>query len=204
MNHKILSVLPDAQKMKSSMRIMAVMDAILSPDWEYRYYSYDAYWGSDEIMASMRGSDGEHYFALFRGNNVIIKGLERGCPWIHKRISGVKGEFPFETLLPGEFCDFFSQPAFLPEETSFCIWQIENENWNSLYELKAGELSILESIIHGAEAYASWAKDYYEVELDVVELERIFQGQPLNKEQCMKWNPKLNWEEFLKEYESIL
>lgn len=77
-------------------------------DWEYRYYSFDATWGEGENMASMRGSDGEHYFALFREDNVIIKGLELGFPLLHKRIQDFNVEQGIDHLLPAKFCDFFS------------------------------------------------------------------------------------------------
>lgn len=199
MNNKILTKLPVIEQCQSLMQSMAVMDAILSPDWEYRYYSYDALWGKDEIMASMRGSDGEHYFALFRADNLIIKGLEQGYPMLPKRFEQKKRMVTPEALLPIEFKDFLTEPAFLPEETSFCIWKIGEKEWNSFTELKDGELAILERILGGAFAYASWAEDYYEITLKVAELERFFQGAPLTKDICLSWNPKLDWTEFCSE-----
>jgi hypothetical protein len=185
------------------MKAMAILDAILSPDWEYRYYSFDATWGEGENMASMRGSDGEHYFALFREDNVIIKGLELGFPLLHKRIQDFNVELGIDHLLPAKFCDFFSQPAFIPEETSFCIWNIKQEKWKSLMELCENELKCLECILGGAVAYAKWAMEYYEVELNPEELESIFQGEPLTQSQCMKLNPKLNWNDFSKEAKEL-
>ncbi len=38
---------------------LAVLDAIMSPDWQYRYYSFDAAWGDDAMMASMRNGQGD-------------------------------------------------------------------------------------------------------------------------------------------------
>ena len=33
---------------------MAMLDAILSPEWDCRYYSFNAGWSPDEQMGSMR------------------------------------------------------------------------------------------------------------------------------------------------------
>jgi hypothetical protein len=203
MNNKIFTKLPAVEQCRSLMQSMAVMDAILSPNWEYRYYSYDTLWGKDEIMASMRGSDGEHYFALFREGNLIIKGLEQGYPMLYKRFEQENLKAAAEALLPQEFKDFLFEPAFLPEETSFCIWKIGEKEWESITEPKDGELALLERILGGAFAYASWAEDYYETALKVTELERFFQGEPLTKDICLSWNPKLDWTEFCSEIASM-
>lgn len=72
------------------------------------------------------------------------------------------------------------------------------EKWKSLVELHENELKCLECISGGAVAYANWAMDYYEMELNPKELESIFQGEPLTQSQCMKLNPKLNWNDFSK------
>ena len=46
---------------------IAVLDAILSPEWEYRFFSFNAAWDSTkrERMASMRDGSGDDYFAVF-------------------------------------------------------------------------------------------------------------------------------------------
>jgi hypothetical protein len=32
-------------------KALAMLDAILSPEWEYRYYSFNSKWGPGEMMA---------------------------------------------------------------------------------------------------------------------------------------------------------
>jgi hypothetical protein len=53
-----------------------MLEAIMSPDWEYRYYSFDSKWGLDEMMASMRNGQGDDFFILFNNNGAIIKGFD--------------------------------------------------------------------------------------------------------------------------------
>ncbi len=47
-------------------RSLAMLDAIMSPEWEYRYFSFNANWDASlgERMASMRNGSGDEYFAI--------------------------------------------------------------------------------------------------------------------------------------------
>ena len=47
------------------MQSLAMLDAILSPEWEYRHFSFNSRWAPFEQMGSMRNGQGDHYFALF-------------------------------------------------------------------------------------------------------------------------------------------
>ena len=51
-----LSGLPDIDALKRLMQSMAMLDAILSPEWEYRCYSFNSKWGARGCaqMGSMR------------------------------------------------------------------------------------------------------------------------------------------------------
>jgi hypothetical protein len=51
---------------------IAMLDAILSPTWDYRYYSYNAQWDMNEEMASMRNNSGDHFFILFQPQGLRI------------------------------------------------------------------------------------------------------------------------------------
>lgn len=53
-SQKTLSALPDIESSKRLSQSLAMLDAIMSPEWEYRYYSFNSQWGEGEIKASMR------------------------------------------------------------------------------------------------------------------------------------------------------
>ena len=46
--------LPDKARFIHHQQRIALIEAILCPNWEYRYYAYDAHWNTSEHMASMR------------------------------------------------------------------------------------------------------------------------------------------------------
>ena len=41
-NNKILNNLPNIEKCKRIFQSIAMLDAIIKPEWEYRYYSFDS------------------------------------------------------------------------------------------------------------------------------------------------------------------
>jgi hypothetical protein len=53
-----LDALPDISTLRRLTRSLAMLDAIMSPEWESRYYSFDSHWGPGELMASMRNGQG--------------------------------------------------------------------------------------------------------------------------------------------------
>jgi hypothetical protein len=75
-----LKTLPDIDRLKSLCQSLAMLDAIMSPDWEYRYYSFDSKWDLNEMMASMRNGQGDDFFILFNDNGAIIKGFDHESP----------------------------------------------------------------------------------------------------------------------------
>ena len=49
------------------------LDAIIEPEWEYRYYSYNSKWSDTEEMASLRDSCGGEWFFLIGEDNLSFK-----------------------------------------------------------------------------------------------------------------------------------
>ncbi|WP_328392400.1 hypothetical protein OHS70_00395 [Streptomyces sp. NBC_00390] len=53
--------LPTIADLRNLSRSLAMLDAILSPDWEGRYYSFNAGWAAGVELASMRNGSGDEY-----------------------------------------------------------------------------------------------------------------------------------------------
>ena len=53
--------LPDIPTVRRRSQALAILDAILCPEWAYRYFSFDSRWGPGEEMASMRNGSGDEY-----------------------------------------------------------------------------------------------------------------------------------------------
>jgi hypothetical protein len=79
-----LKSLPDIEGLRKLTQSLAMLDAIMSPEWEYRYYSFNSKWGEGEMMASMRNGSGDEYFILFNSHGAILKGFDHESamsPW---------------------------------------------------------------------------------------------------------------------------
>ena len=56
-----LSELCTPNELRKRMISLAILDAVMSPEWQYRYYSYDPRWRKDVTLASMRNGSGEQF-----------------------------------------------------------------------------------------------------------------------------------------------
>ena len=72
-----LESLPDIEGLRRLSQSLAMLDAIMSPEWDYRYYSFNSKWAENEMMASMRNGQGEEYFILFDSHGAIMKGFDQ-------------------------------------------------------------------------------------------------------------------------------
>lgn len=187
---------PDA--LRRICQSLAVLDAIISPEWEYRYYSFNSEWSSAEQMASMRNGQGDHWFALFANAGVAIHGLAHESPMF---TPGKPWPGVFDDL-PSEFREnFLLEPAFDTRNSTFCIWRLAaDQRWNR------GELSFapgedpdgsaeLLSILKGRpEQYVAFADEYYEVDLPIAAVEHVYRHGKLTDELVKSLNPELTLE----------
>jgi len=59
------STLPDPRTLERTCRGLATIDAMLSAEWELRYFSFNAHWSAGQRMASMRNGSGDEWFFVF-------------------------------------------------------------------------------------------------------------------------------------------
>jgi hypothetical protein len=186
---KILASLPDIESLKKLSQSLAMLDAILSPEWESRYYSFDSKWGKGEMMASMRNGSGDDYFILFNPRGAIIKGFAH-----ESSMSPYANEFgkPWPGVLddvPSEFKDFLTEPAFSIEDTTFCIWRRYNDQSWQVGKIKNpkeddpdGSRELLSILDGKPSTYRRFAEEYYETEIDLLAVKHIYEHKPLTRE----------------------
>lgn len=103
-----------------------MLDAVLSPGWESRYYSFDSTWGPGEEMASMRNGSGDEYSIVFSAAGMFVRGFDHESPM--SPAASELGE-PWSGVLdavPEVFAGCVHEPAFsfdgVPEFT-VCLWR---------------------------------------------------------------------------------
>jgi hypothetical protein len=184
-------------ELKRLTKSLAVLDAILMPEWEFRYYSFNSQWSEKEEMASMRNGSGDHYFILYSKEGLIAKGfakesksgiycLENNEPW-PMMLSGVPDVFHES---------FLKEPAFLMEETSFLYWRLNTgKEWQTsvddLAEGDNGAQELLRILDGNPETYWQWAESYYQRTIPLEAVAAVHSGKPLTDQLIQALNPSL-------------
>ncbi len=186
--------LPSIADLRDLCRSLAMLDAILSPDWESRYYSFNAAWADGEEMASMRNGSGDEYSIVFSAAGVYVRGFchespmspygNDGEPW-----PGVIDEVP-ELFRP-----FVEEAAFTDEDdvsvVTACLWRgAMDDRWHhGTIEFPEdavdpdGATSLFELLVdRSPEAFQRFAEDYYEVSVDLGAVSHVLALRPLSQE----------------------
>jgi hypothetical protein len=190
------AALPEPARLNRLTKALAMLDAVIQPDWEYRYYSYNSKWADGEEMASMRNGQGDEWFCVFCPAGVFIKGFDhesKMSPWNQETPSVWPGVLDG---VPSMFESQLKEPAFSMNDTTFCIWSTaERKQWQT------GNIAfpdgpdpdgsgwMLEILDDNPLTYKKWAEEYYEREIDLPSVERIYQTIPLTTEVVRQLNP---------------
>jgi hypothetical protein len=176
------------ETLRNKLKSLALLDAIIEQEWQYRYFSYNSNWSASEEMGSLRDGCGGEWFLWLSGDSVGYKCFspEDG---IMPELESAKEN------APAEYKAFISEPAFSMQQAT-CIWYLEGSEW-----VKFGKpvkyVFDLETILGwDAQDYQTWAIDYYERELNLDAIRKIFQGN-FSKEIAEELNPDIDMNELL-------
>jgi len=175
--------LPDLASIRRRSQALAMLDAIVCPEWEDRYYSFNARWGEGEEMGSMRNGSGDDWFLLFGAFGAAIKGLAHETS-IARDKDFVK---EIQRRVPPAFSSFLTEPAFSMDWSSYCYWRgREDSVWHKvvhpdpvLSRSDDGSAEYLALLFEPAPSYAEFAKWYYEIDLPLSSIESIYTHTPL-------------------------
>lgn len=179
-----LAPLPDIPTLRRLTQSLAMLDAILCPEWEMRYYSFNSRWSEAEMMAAMRDGSGDEWFLLFCSAGAILKGFAHESPMAEGPTwAGVLSD------VPAAFESFLTEPAFSLEDTTFCVWRASSDDqWRTgivMYPSGAdpdGSAGLMSLLDGNPETYRQWAEVYYGTELSLTAVEHIYRHRPLTAE----------------------
>lgn len=197
-----LRFLPDVDRLRTLLQSIAMLDAILSPDWESRYYSFNSGWSEGEQMGSMRNGSGDSFFAFFSPFGCLLKGFAHESP-MSPFCRQPKAVWPgVLDNVPSEFLPALEEPAFDFEHTTFCLWQRSSDNSWQRGEIEFpsgpdpdGSLALLFILDGKPETYKKWAEDYYEQEVDLGAVQRVYAHEPLTEELLQQLNPETTFKD---------
>ena len=196
---KNYNLLPDRRSLESICKAISVLDAIISQEWQYRYYSFNSKWDANERCLQMRNGSGDEMHILFREDGCAINGFA------HEYEQQDKSKLT--NNLPAIFNDFIFGEPVTSIGTTFCLWTTELKNWQvgQLESFEDNSEEMLNIFDGQPQTYINWATEYFEesykesgIPLDTVT--KIYSGQPLTKEMVLSIVDKLeDWEQLEKD-----
>ena len=173
-----------------------MLDAIMSPVWEFRYYSFDSRWADGQMMASMRNGSGDHWFALLAPAGIALHGLAHEAP-NYRHGSPWPGIFDG---LPKLFHDIFlDEPAFDTANSTFCLWRLTTDNrWHrGPVRLPPGDdpdgsAELLDILAGDPTQYVRFAAEYYERDIAVEDVSSIYRHERLSSALVQRLNPAVS------------
>ncbi|MFF3946228.1 hypothetical protein ACFYYN_15515 [Streptomyces sp. NPDC001902] len=202
--HDVAPRLPSIAELRDHCRALAMLDAILSPEWEMRYHSFDAVWDTGEEMASLRNGSGDEYAIVFCAAGAFIRGFDHESPVSpygsedHEPWPGVVDE------VPEAFRPYVEEPAFCDEDgvpvATVCLWRAAGDDaWRhgsvDLPEDRedADGASYLFRLLtdRSPEAFRAFAEEYYEVPVDLDAVRHVHALRPLTPEVVARLNTEV-------------
>jgi hypothetical protein len=171
--------LPDITNLRRRSQALAMLDAIICPEWEDRYYSFNASWSNGEEMGSMRNGCGDDWFILFGDFGSAIKGLAHETSIAGDKIFAHE----VQRQVPQAFSSFLAEPAFGMDWLSYCYWRRpEDRDWHKVVhpdpmfsETDDGSVEYLALLYEPAISYQEFANWYYEVAPPLVAIESVYE-----------------------------
>jgi len=207
--HDLIRRLPDPDALKARCRAFAVLDAVF--DSGYPTYTFTPGWGGSGVdLAQMDNGSGDLYAIVFEQAGVFLYGFDHESevsPWRdddHEHWPGLLQG------LPESLAKWTREPAFLFQDffdATICVWrETADTEWrHGPVEFDDGDAdfdganNLFGALAAGdAHAYATYATDYFEQEVDVAAVAAVLAGAVLTEEVVHALNPEAAFAEVVR------
>lgn len=192
-----INELPSIKQLIKICKGLALVDAVLMPDWENRFFSFNSNWDEQqtEMMASMRDGFGNEYFINFSKFGCAGKVYD-------KEVSANSAKIINQ--VPEEFNSFKNEPAFSIENATFFFWRrVDDSQWYASPD-NLSEYPLLGFFKNGIEFYHSWAESYYEKKIDLEVLSDVYESLDISSNQLSVINQEITLEDLNEDIQEIL
>ncbi|MBT9393925.1 hypothetical protein KLP40_12195 [Hymenobacter sp. NST-14] len=195
--------LPAPADLQRLCQALTALDAINSPDPEFRYYTYNPAWDEGEALFEMSDGEGDQMLVLFRPEGCCINGF------LHEYEQPDKSQVT--RGLPAAFDEFIFGEPVSSIGTTFCLWYTPAHGWQTgVVELEDdGSEELLYIFDQNPDSYADWANEYYldETErepLEAADVARLYRHEPLTRATAETLNPELtDWPQLAADLDAI-
>lgn len=169
---KSLSDIPPNPQLKQLCQSIAMLEVIVMPDSQWRYYSFTKNWDDEIDLFSMRNGSGDEFIVVFTQHGVLIKGFAHESSISPYQVNPPQVYSGIIDTIPKPFTHIVKEPALNFIDTTFCFWKLQDSSeW--LYgrqpslngEDVDGSQELLAILDGNPETYRSWAVEYYEEDI---------------------------------------
>lgn len=207
---EIAARLPAPPELERLSLVIAALDAIMSPEWADRYFSFDPIWDPSQRMASLRNGSGDNYFIVFDHAGTVVRAFDHESelsPWAK----------PDGSLAPGLLDGFPSalqaiidEPAFRTAggpstDLTFCAWRVSGaSSWSAgTIDDDGGATVLLAVLLDGTpHGYRAYAADYFGDDPGD-DVNSFYALEPADVEAVHRVNPEANATAVLSDLASI-
>lgn len=196
--HDLARALPEIPALRDRCRAYAMLDAIMCPEWEDRYYSFDSKWSAGTEMASMRTGTGDLWSIVFSTAGAFVRGFDHEAPMSPAGNGGKLWPGLVESV-PPEFADSVDEPAFSYDgvlEATVCLWRRTGDDRWHAGDIRFppgddpdGATNLFGTLADGS--YQEFAEDYYGRTLDADAVRAVLDLSPLTADLVRRLNPGL-------------
>jgi hypothetical protein len=213
-----LSLLPEVKRLKPTFQSMAVLEAIIMPEWEYRYYTFDNDRSPDGgitccvAIGSMRNGSGDDLHAIFGRSGCVIRGFAHEFPMTPYALSPPQVFPGVVDEVPPEFADCIeAMHSNWWRDITFCVWRrYSDAEWHHGkiafpdHPDPDGSEFLLSAFDGRPETFIAWAESYYDPrKFNLIAVRHVFEHRPLNSEIIRMLNPERSLEELDEEVRQI-
>jgi len=197
---------------------LAVLDAIMSAEREYRHFSFDAQFGPGHALASMRNGSGDEYSITFTNDGAFVRGFDHESPlspFIRTPPALWRGLL---MGLPASLATAAKEPAFtmggVPMMT-VALWRLAGDEqwrygqiaypqgWENEYADPDGSGWLFAELDGRAESYLQYASEFFEHQLPAGAVTAIIKHRPLTEALVRALNPRRSYHDLTGELQRI-
>jgi hypothetical protein len=198
--YEVIARLSGVDEVRRTSRALAMLDAVLSPEPEYRYYSFHPRRPGGQEVARMVSGSGDQYLIGFSAGGAVALGFDHESPISHWNNPGKKTWPGLFVGLPDELAVALDELAVRDRDGSLavtvCFWRTPDDDRWHCGPVKGVEKDgadwMFELLADGRpEAYRRFAAHCYESVLDIDAVRHVYASKPLTEEVVAALNPEL-------------
>lgn len=210
--------LPAIDVVRRWSQSLAMLDAIMSSEWEYRYFSFDSEFGPDQSLASMRDGSGDEYSITFTRCGAFLRGFAHEAP-LSPWAQDLPALWPgILTGLPAELTAIAHEPAFALEgvpQMTVALWRLTGDrqwchgqiSYPAVREKQYADLdgsdALFAQLDGRAESYLKYASWYFGRQSPADAVVAVIEHRPLTAALVNALNPERSFRDLADDLDRI-